>query len=256
MNCLEFQRLSLSDPHCADFSFIKHSDNCPGCLRYVKDLRQMDDSLSASLDIEMPQDFVARLKLTQEMADDGKFDDDADDVHGVKRSNRLKQNYGIAASFIGAVLIAGFLLSNYVNLEKKIAKDYETLLAGVVAHMHENPFEPVWESDRANRTINTLLSSYGDGGMKMHELPNLQFTRLCPLGQYRGLHATLQTDGGLTTFAFIKGDSVSDVLDTAYEGYVTRVKPIRDGSLVIISRNKKSLEQADSQLNDAIYWEI
>ena len=256
MNCLEFQRLSLSDPHCADFGFIEHSDKCVECLRYVKDLRKMDEGLSASLAVEMPKDLCARLKLNQEMEEGNEEFAHATGSSPVQRGNRTRQYYAVAASFAGALFIAGFLLSSYVNLENKIAKDYESLLAGVVAHMHEHPFTPVWDSDRANRTANTLLSSYSGGAMKLHELPNLQFTRLCPMGKYRGLHATLQTDQGLTTFAYIKGDIVSDVIDTAYEGYVTRVKPVRDGNLVIISRNKKSLEQTDSELAQAIYWEI
>jgi len=76
------------------------------------------------------------------------------------------------------------------------------------------------------------------------------------MGKYRGLHATLETDSGQVTFAYIKGESVGELFDAGYEGYVSRVKPVRGGNLIIMSRTNKGLQQADSQLEEAMYWDI
>jgi len=111
------------------------------------------------------------------------------------------------------------------------------------------------DTELANSRANILLSSY-DGEMKLKYLKNLQFSRICPMGKYKGLHASLETHDGQVTFAYIKGDSIGDVLDAGYEGYVSRVKPVKGGNLVIISRTARSLEKADKELQEAMYWEI
>jgi len=242
MKCLEFKRLALSDPNSGDVSFIEHSKSCPDCLKYVSGVRQMDADLSGSLDVAIPNDLVARLQLNQEMSEQA-------------QARGSVGRYAIAASVAVALFVGGFFVSNQLSFEQEIGSDYKSLLAGVAEHMHEQAFTPVWDSERANRTVNTLLSSY-DSNVKFKSMDNLTFGRICPMGEYRGLHATLQTEHEQVTFAYIKGESVGDLLDTSYDGYVTRVRPVRGGNLVIISKTTQSLEQASNDLEQAMYWDI
>ena len=114
---------------------------------------------------------------------------------------------------------------------------------------------PVWDAQKANDSANAHLANY-DGEMQLKFLENLQFSRICPMGKYVGLHASLDTEEGVVTFAYIKGDNVEDLLDATYEGYVARVKPVRGGNLIIMSRTNKGLQVADKQLEEAIYWDI
>ena len=160
----------------------------------------------------------------------------------------------MAASFAAVLFVAGFMVNGQFNSSDQLHGDYQALLSGVVEHMNEMSVTPVWDTDRANNQANILLSSY-DGNMKLKYLETLQFSRICPLGEYRGLHASLETDDGQVTFAYIKGDSVGEVLDAGFEGYVSRVKPVKGGNLVILSRTKASVEEADKELEDAMYWE-
>ena len=37
---------------------------------------------------------------------------------------------------------------------------------------------------------------------------------------------------------------------------MTRVKPVPGGNLLIISRNMDSMEDADEELDSALYWDI
>lgn len=243
MNCLEFKRLALSDPRSKDISFVEHSKDCPDCLKYLGSVRQMDTDLADSLSVNVPEDLVARLKLNQLIEEE-------------ERSSMFSaRNYAIAASFAFALFVAGFMMSNQFGVNSSIGEDYETLLSGVVEHMHKMSITPVWSKERANESANALLASY-DGEMKLKFLENLQFSRICPMGQYRGLHATLDTPDGQVTFAYIKGDSVSELMDAGYDGYVSRIKPVRGGNLVIVSNTKKGLQQADRQLQEAMYWDI
>jgi len=208
-------------------------------------VRKMDADLNNSLEVKVPSDLMARLQFNQEMLEE----------EATKGTSRFFGKYAIAASFAAALFVAGFFMSSQFSLNSQIDEDYKSMLSAVVEHMHETPFTPVWDAQRANTTVNTLLASY-DGKMQFKQLENLQFGRICPMGKYRGLHASMQTDNGQVTFAYIKGDSVGDLLNTGYEGFISRIKPVRGGNLVIMSRNSKSLEQADRELEEAMYWDI
>jgi len=247
MNCLDFKRLALSDPNSRDHSFIEHSSTCPDCLKYVGGVRKMDADLSDSVDVQMPSDLMARLQLNQEITEEVESET-------IAAPNPIR-NYAMAASLALALFVAGFMASNQFGANSSIGQDYEALLSGVVEHMNEQAITPVWDAQRANSNANTLLASY-DPDMKLKFLSNLQFSRVCPMGRYRGLHASLETSDGQVTFAYIKGDSVGELLDAGYEGYVSRVKPVRGGNLIILSRTNKALQEADSQLEKAMYWDI
>ena len=95
-----------------------------------------------------------------------------------------------------------------------------------------------------------------DGEMQIEYIEKLQFARVCPLGDHHGLHASIETENGQATFVYIKGASVSEPLDVAYEGYVTRVTPVKGGTLIVLSRTNKSMQEADSELKEAMYWDI
>jgi len=242
MNCLEFKRLALADPISTDVSFIEHSETCVDCLKFAGELQQMDTDLANSLEVKVPDDLVAKLHLANEMNE--------------ANHNRSISRYAIAASFAAALFVAGFLVSNQLGPKPgEVTQDYEKLLSAVVDHVNYTPLTPVWESARANTTVGTLLASY-DQSLKLDPMNNLKFGRICPMGKYRGLHATLDSPNGPTTFAYIKGEPVGELLNANYEGYVTQVKPVRGGNLVIVSRNQASLDQASAELENAMHWDI
>jgi hypothetical protein len=247
MKCLEFKRLALSDPNSSEHNFVEHSANCPQCLKYVGGVRQMDADLASSVDVVIPSDLMARLQLNQELSEEVEY--------GANKSSLPIRRYAIAASFALVVFVAGFMASNQFSGNTSIGQDYQALLSGVVEHMNEQAITPVWNPERANSSAAALLASY-DPEIKLKFLDSLQFSRICPMGQYRGLHASLETTDGQVTFAYIKGNSVSHLLDAGYEGYVSRIKPVRGGNLIIMSRTSKGLEEADSQLEKAMYWDI
>jgi len=211
----------------------------------------MDLDLVNSLDTKIPSDLVARLQLNQELS----MTDEDENSNISWFSTKPFTKYAMAASFAAVLFMAGFMVSGQFNSASQIDGDYQALLSGVVEHMNETTITPVWDTAVANDRVNTLLSSY-DGNMKLKYMETLQFGRICPMGKYKGLHASLETVDGQVTFAYIKGDSVGDVLDAGYEGYVSRVKPVKGGNLVIMSRTARSLEKADKELEDAMYWQI
>lgn len=242
MNCFEFKKIALSDPNNRDVSFVRHSKECPDCIKYIASVRKMDSDLESSLDVEMPKDLMARLQLNTQ-------------IYAQEKKTVTMRNYAVAASFAVALFVAGFVASNQLSVSNDIEADYQQLLSSVVEHMGHNEITPVWDVARANKTTNALLASY-DGALQFKYLDTLQFGKICPMGQYRGLHASIETEAGQVTFAYIKGESIGDLLDASYQGYISRVKPVRGGNLVILSKTQKAVNEADTKLEEAMYWDI
>ena len=245
MKCLDFKRLALSDPNSSDGAYLTHKNECAECRAYRRSVQKMDADLAQSLNIEVPSDLVARLQLNQELL-----------VASDKISRRsVTRQFAIAASFAASLFVAGFMVSNQLSFNNEISQDHKNLLASVVEHMNEQPVTPVWSESKANRTVGTLLASY-DPELKFKNMENLHFGRICTLGKYRGLHASLETQNGQITFAYIKGEMIGDILDASYAGYMTRVKPVRGGTLIIFSQSHTALDQADKDIESAMYWDV
>jgi hypothetical protein len=241
MDCLEFKRLALSDPGSKEISFIEHGENCADCLKYVGEIKQMDLDLARSLDVRVPVDLAARLQLSTEL-------------NRGQAGKRLP--WAMVASLAVAVLVGGLLAGGWLGpAPEQLRKDYQILLAGVVDHINEEPITPVWDSAKANSTVNTLLASY-DTSLRIDNLDTLQYGQICPMGKYKGLHATLETEGGQTTFAYFKGEPIEESRDAVYDGYLARIKPVSGGNLVIVSKTRQSLDQAESQLSRKLVWDI
>ena len=245
MNSVEFKRLALSDPYSENEDFIRKSQECAESKQLLRDIKNMDHELSKSLDVSVPESLLAKIQLNQLL----------DDEEIGRDSRKTIWRYSTAACLAIALFVGGFLFNNFFTSNHPIADDYQALLAGVVEHMDEVLVTPVWNPQRANQSANMHLANY-DGAMKLKFLKNLQFSRLCPMGEYRGLHAGLDTPHGHVTFAYIKGDKVEDIIDAVYKGYTTRVKPLKNGNLVIVSKTKSGLDQADKQLDEALYWDL
>ena len=239
MNCLDFRRLCLSEPNSSDKSYVKHGNECPECSDYAKGVCVLDDNIRASLDTAIPDEFKAKLKLRQTIESEAQG-----------RKNRAR--YAIAASFIVAMVVGAFMFQQRASVQEQ---DYNDLLAGIVSHMQHSaePLPP--ESVDLQKAIQLQLASY-DKGITVGKIHGLRLANICPMGKYRGLHAEVDTDQGVVSFAYIKGKKlqVSDLME--YGGYYSKVIPMGNGNLIIVSENKQAMPDVESNLVTALKWDI
>jgi hypothetical protein len=239
----EFKRLALADPYCQEENFLAKEQSCAECAEFLASVKAMDMGISKSVDVAVPADLLARLKLRQEI-----------EQENISRSS-TQRYFAMAASFMVAVLVAGLMYVNFVPNNEQIAQDYVTLIEGVAEHLEEVDVTPVWDSGVANQRVRVNLASY-DPSVNFKDLSGLRFGRICPMGIYRGLHANIEVNGDLVTFAYIKGEPVEVLKDMAYQNHFARVKPLKGGNLVIISQHSDSLNKADSMISDSLKWQI
>jgi hypothetical protein len=245
IDCLEFKRIALAEPNSAQHSFVEHAKICPDCLIYVNSIRKMDADLAHSLNVPVPADLIANIQLNQGLQEDASRD----------QGGLWLSRGAIAASITAALIISFMFFPSRFSPSNEIDQDYQHLLSAVMQHVNEVAATEVWGAERANRSLNAVLASY-DGDLQFKYMDNLQFGRICPMGQYQGLHATMDTPDGQVTFAYLKGKSVPALQNLSTQGYMARVKPIKGGNIIIVSRNSRGLELADAQLSSAAYWTI
>ncbi len=244
MDCLEFKRLALSEPNSQQPSFIEHGKLCAKCLKYVGSVRKMDADLAHSLDVSVPKELIAKIQLNQILNE-----------HEEGAHQPIRRPRAIAASLVAVMLVSLVLLVNRAVPPAQITEDYNRLLSAVMEHVEEVPVTEVWGAERANRSVNALLAAY-DGAMQIRYMENLQFGKICPMGEYQGLHATLDTADGQVTFAYLRGESMPALQDLSMHGYMARIKPVKGGNIIIVSRNARGLEVADQQISNAVHWTI
>lgn len=252
MNCLEFKRLALSDPNNQAVSFVTHAESCPDCLKYVSSILEMDSKLESSLDVKMPHDIKAKLELNQLLT--------------AKKSNPNEFiTYAKVASIAAVMFVSGFFVNKQLSIstddgfyaaEGVVTEMADDMIVKLINHLDSEPVKPIWNAEQANFMTKNLMANF-EPKLKFNNLARLQYSEICPLDKkYRALHANLETDHGQITFAYIKGYPVAEIRDASYKGQLTRIKPVRNGSLVIISQNMYAMEEADGELEEAIYWDI
>ncbi|MBX2847443.1 MAG: DUF3379 domain-containing protein [Acidiferrobacterales bacterium] len=252
MNCLEFKRIALADPKNQESSFVEHANSCPECLKYLESVSAMDSKLASSLDVTMPEEIKAKLELNQLLA---------------KKASKptMYIPYAKVAGFAAVMFVSGFLLNKQLTsntqesvqiVENQVAEMADEVIVKLVNHLDSEPVRPIWKPEHANFMMQNLMANF-DPSLKVRQLPRLQFLEICPLDRkLRALHANLETDHGQITFAYIKGYPIKEVRDVSYKGQLTRIKPVHEGSLVIISNNMYAMEEADEELEEALYWDI
>lgn len=236
-NSLEFKRLCLSDPNTAYKKYMECGDECPECSDYIRGILVLDENIRTSLNTAVPEDFKAKLKLRQVM-----------ETETQTRKNRFY--YAVAASVMVAVIASVFMFQR-INVQQ----DYDTLLAGIIEHMHESNEPLSLASYALQNRIKTQLASY-DSDVSVGNIKGLRLSNICPMGQYRGIHAVVETDKGMVSFAYIKGEKLkaSDLID--YGGYYSKVVPMGNGNLIIVSESKQALPEVEQNLVASLKWDI
>lgn len=95
MNCLEFRQRVLADPY--DPELREHAENCEKCRGFRQEILDMDSELEKALKVPVPEGLAARVFLNQSLESQPK------PTPWVR--------YGMAASFVAALVLAGTLLS-------------------------------------------------------------------------------------------------------------------------------------------------
>jgi hypothetical protein len=221
MDCAQYRRAVLGDPHDANPELALHLASCPDCPQYTQRLLRFEGRLERALRV-------------------GPF--------AAQRAPRTHRGwFAMAASFLVAALIAGTLW---------IAAPHPSLAADVVAHMAGEP--DAWAQtdvavppeDLAKVLDRAHVRLKPDAGM-------VSYAQSCLFRGHHVPHLVVQTESGPVTVMVLAHETVSKAVLFDEEGYRGVIVPAQGhGSLAVLFRGPDmgAVEKIAARVQHAVDW--
>lgn len=236
MNCLEFRRLTLADPHHPGPAALDHEAACPACARFYLDLRQQEEALYQALSITVPDGLADRILLGAQPRFLARF-----------------TPVGVWLPALAATLVLALGLT--FMLPRGMSP--ETLAAGVIDHVIHEPEvlaadEPIPQVKLARafeRGGGEFLREPGEAGIQA------SYAGRCPLpGGGTGEHIVLKTPQGKVTLILMPGKPVTDALRLFKAGLAVSVLPAGEGSLALVAESDALVRGTEANLQSMVRW--
>ncbi|MDJ0956664.1 MAG: DUF3379 family protein [Arenicellales bacterium] len=249
MNCLEFRRISLSEPNSRTEGYLAHRAECEDCARYADSVVALDKKLEDALRIPVPQDLATRIKLRQLMQDE-------------YMSPRFRPwQWAVAASIFLVVAISGlvgyqiYTTNQYIDRLTVAAVDH-TRMERQGSHFVAAHEDPVKQGLRFKQ----VLAAFGGKVMddSLVELGTIIHVQVCALAHVEGpvAHVLIQGEAGLITIYYVHGHKLKERRSFNLGQYQGMLIPIGNGNMAIIADPKESLSPVADKLEQTVVWQI
>lgn len=228
MDDLEFRRHAHINPHSHDDEFIAYKDQCDECHKLVDELTQLDMELKNALNVDVPDDFAARIQLNQ-----------AYKQHTVQHKQR--RHWAWVAS---VVLFIGFLFTYdliFVQAPNKALGD--RVLSHVyheLDHLHEHKQQTLAQ-------VNTLLADFG---LNLNQLFGpINYLGSCNIADVSGIHMVMRGKTGPVTVLMLPGKNVAEEYTFKDNRFNGIIMPIANGSVAVVGEKGESFESLKQKLS-------
>jgi len=262
MNCLEFRRMSLTDPGTQDTGYQRHRHECAACRDYAAVGADFEAGLREAMNIEVPGDLVPRVLLAQAIA--------------VEQAPRRPWFGGLSVLGLIQGLIQG-LASGLAQLSAKarspglaVAASLLLLVAAgwlgmrgfggaplslsaeVVAHI-EAERDYLQKTDEVGEaTVAALLEGFG--ARIRHSPGRVSYAGACEIRNRKGVHLVLQGERGPVTVLYVPGEKPGPTKRFEQDGFSGELLPVGGGSLAVVGEQGEALEAIITNLEHAIAW--
>jgi hypothetical protein len=244
MDCAQYRRSMLADPHDPDPHLREHRESCHDCTLYSERLLRFESRLERALRVG---------PVSEETASPP---DNVVPLHGRSRTALHSPAYrkrmvAMAASVLVAVVVAGGLW---------LSAPGTSLAADVVTHMRGEPEAwrrtdvpvPDPKLDNVLRDSRLRLAASGGAGM-------VSYASSCEFRGHRVPHLVLQTDAGPVTVMVLVHERSSKPMQFDEQGYRGVIVPVPGhGSLAVLTRGSatdiETIEHIAHRVLDSIIW--
>jgi hypothetical protein len=235
MNCLEFRRAALADPHHPGHEALEHEASCPSCAYFYRELRMQEEALYEAMNVPVPDGLADRVLLRQ--------------TRGWRK--RFLPRFAAPALAASLVLAASLGL---VWQFKPDALTPEMLAAGIVAHVEEEQKALLVEQRvPLARLVTVVKRSGGELGEPPGET---SYVDHCPLpGGGTGEHLVFNTPHGKLTLILMPGKRITHPVRLDRDGLTVSLMPAGDGSLALVSDNREKIGEAESWARENLRWQ-
>jgi hypothetical protein len=237
MDCAQYRRSILADPHDPNPELKQHLEGCSICPAYTERLLRFEGRLERALRVGVPQ--AARPQPI------------APRMRAPWRGLSIgRGRLAMAASVLFALVVAGGLW---------LAAPPPSLAADVVAHMAGEP--QAWARTDVPVPASELADVLRDSHMRLD--PNagmVSYAQSCLFRGHRVPHLVVQTEMGPVTVMVLVHESVTKPVPFDEEGYRGVIVPVAGhGSLAVLARDQdatdlNAVERIAARVRSAIVW--
>ena len=249
MNCLEFRRISLSEPNTRAEGYLAHRSECEDCARYADSVVVLDKKIEDALRIPVPEDLTTRIKLRQLMQDE----------HVSPRFQPWR--WAVAASIFLVVAVSSlvgyqiYATNQYIDRLSVAAVDH-TRMERQGNHFVAAHEDPVKQGLRFKQ----VLAAFGGKVMddSLAKLGTIIHVQVCALANTQGpvAHILIQGKAGPITIYYVHGNKLKERRSFKLGQYQGMLIPIGKGNMAIIADPKESLPPVADKLEQTVVWQI
>lgn len=235
MNCLEFRRAALANPHHPGHDALEHEASCPSCAHFYRELRMQEEALFEAMNVPVPDGLADRVLLRQ------------------TRGWRERVLMRFAAPALAASLVLAAVLGLVLQFQAD-ALTPEMLAAGIVEHIEEEPTALLAEQHvPLAKLVAVVKRSGGELGAPPGET---SYVNYCPLpGGGMGEHLVFNTPHGKLTLILMPSKRISHAVRLDKGNLTVSLMPAGKGSLALVSENREQIGEAESWARENLRWQ-
>ncbi len=276
MDEMTFRSKLLTYPQRLDEDMLEYLDSNPEQKAVVQSVREFDQQISETLDVEIPEGLHARILLRQSYDEEKEFEkSEVMDDRGLN-STMGSQGSGLQADGVSETFIddsnkvtslfkkpswlyglAASLLVMVVGINQWFLAPYEPGKAPdqfvdiVVAHVEQ-------EADTMN-TISLPKSKaemsklFANVGAQINQsVEGMTYAGMCDVNGEQGLHIVMKNEGKPVTLVVLEGDRVDSTLAFERSGYKGQIVPVKGGVVAIVADTMEQVALASARFFKAV----
>ncbi|HQT00047.1 MAG: hypothetical protein B7Y26_13240 [Hydrogenophilales bacterium 16-64-46] len=233
MNCLEFRRAALANPHHPGHDALAHEADCPACARFYRELRLQEEQLYEAMCVPVPEGLADRILL--------------------RRASSWRE--WLAPRIAVPALAASLMLAVVLGVVWKQTQGMpaETLAMGIAAHVEHDAHAL---AASAEVPAATLMTSARRGGLDSLIPPGRPtYVDHCPLpGGGSGEHIVFDTPHGKITLIIMPTKKITMPLRLDRNGLTVSLMPAGEGSIALVTANPQTIEEAEKWARQTLRW--
>lgn len=235
MNCMEFRRAALANPHHPGHEALAHEAVCHSCANFYQELRMQEESLYEAMSVPVPDGLADRVLLRQQ--------------HGWRE--RFMPRFAVPALAASMALVVALGL-NWKFQSGMLSP--EMLAAGIIEHVEQEE-----KALNANQTIpsNQLVSLFERNGAILDKAPGeTTYADHCPLpGGGHGEHLVFDTPHGKLTLILMPDKAIGRPLRLDKDGLTVSLLPAGEGSIALVSGKRDQINEAETWARESLRWQ-
>lgn len=220
MNCEEFRRKLLEDPHCQDPEFLAHRDKCLPCREEEQAVNRLESGLEKLLNVRPPPDLKGSLQRIP------------------RRRHWLP--VALAASLAGMAALGAWWMATPVDNGNAV------MVAEVLHHIKHEPRHlsaaPVLTAGAWKAISPRVQVDTDDWNHKV------TYAAPCEMMGERGLHLILAGDEGPVSVLVIVDQHVGESRLFHEARHRGVLRPLKNGMLAVVSANGRPVDDLAAEI--------